>query len=261
MIFNEAMGERDTGGPIEHGLRPLVSLRRVSRFYKPEKSALFDISFDVFAGEFVYISGSSGAGKSTLLRMLYGSEEPDTGAVFFAGHDIRKLRPVAISLLRRQIGIVLQDFLLIPNATVERNVGLPLEVSGAAPAQTARRVREVLKWVGLEKHLGELAGTLSGGEQQRVAIARALVGSPKLILADEPTGNLDAYNADFALELLEEASAEGAAVILATHDRMLMAARPHRVIALENGRLVGMSSQGPDGGRKAPPRGGLQRVG
>ncbi len=255
------MRERATEDSVERSSAPLLSLRRVSRFYKPERPALFDVSFDVFPGEFVYVCGASGAGKSTLLRLLQASEEPDTGAVIFGGHDIRNLRPVAISLLRRQIGIVFQDFFLVPEATVERNVGLPLEVCGVAPAQIAQRVRQVLKWVGLERHLGDLAGSLSGGEQQRAAIARALVGSPKLILADEPTGSLDAYNADFALELLEEASVRGTTVILATHDRMLMASRPHRVIAFENGRLVGMSSPGPrtEPGRRNDTS--LQKVG
>lgn len=223
----------------------LVSFRRVSRFYKPEKPALFDISFDIYPGEFIYVAGTSGAGKSTLMRLLHAGEKPDTGAVFFGGHEITRLRRSAIAVLRRSMGVVFQDFLLIPDLTVTSNVGLPLEISGFSRTEIEQRTADMLQHVGLGGRGGELAGDLSGGEQQRVAIARALIGQPELILADEPTGSLDAYNADFILDLLEKTTSRGTTVILATHDRMLMAARPHRTLALEQGRMVGMSPKEP----------------
>jgi cell division transport system ATP-binding protein len=241
--------------------RPLVSLRRVSRFYGTTRSALFDVSLDIAPGEFVYITGPSGAGKSTLLRMLGALETPDTGRVMFNGHDLASLKRSAISLLRRSMGIVFQDFRLVPELTVAANIALPLEVIGLSRDDIARRVDEVLERVGLEGRQRERAGELSGGEQQRIAIARAIVSRPELILADEPTGNLDAYNGDFVLDLLEQTAAGGATVVLATHDRMLMAARPHRTLALKNGRLMGMSSQSSDEKVHARPDNRLRSIG
>ncbi len=223
---------------------PLVSFRRVSRFYRSDRAALFDISFDIHEGEFIYIAGSSGAGKSTLLRLLHATEMPDTGAVLYGGHDITSLKRQAIAVLRRSMGVVFQDFLLIPDLTVAANIGLPLEVAGASRSTIRGRVEEVLEQVGMTARGKELAGGLSGGEQQRAAIARALACEPEIILADEPTGSLDAYNADFVLDLLEKTARKGTTVVLATHDRMLMAARPHRTLAIDQGRMVGMSSDG-----------------
>ncbi|MCP4606655.1 MAG: ATP-binding cassette domain-containing protein [Proteobacteria bacterium] len=214
----------------------------MSRFFKPERAALFDISFDIHPGEFVYIAGTSGAGKTTLLRLLHAVELPDTGNVLFNGHNIASLKRSAIAVLRRSIGIIFQDFLLIPDLTIGANVSLPLEVAGVSRSVIRRQVDAVLEQVGLSGRREERVEGLSGGEQQRTAIARALVGEPELILADEPTGSLDAYNADFILDLLEKASKRGTTVVLATHDRMLMAARPHRTIALDQGRIIGISS-------------------
>lgn len=223
---------------------PLVSVSRVSRFYRADRPALFDVSFDVAQGEFIYVAGPSGAGKSTLMRLLHLSELPDTGTIYFAGHDVTQLRRSAVSVLRRSMGVVFQDFRLIEDSSVEANIGLPLEVMGTSRAAIRRRVEEVLERVGLPGRASEPVKGLSGGEQQRVAIARALIGNPSLVLADEPTGSLDTYSANFVLELLEEVAQRGATVVLATHDRMLMAARPHRTIAFEGGRMVGMSSDG-----------------
>jgi len=222
----------------------MITLQRVSRFYKPDKPALFDLTLNIDEGEFVYIAGASGAGKSTLLRLLHLDEEPDTGRILFLGHDITRLQGSAISVIRRSMGVVYQDFKLIDDMTVAANIGLPLEVLGFSPRAITARVNEVLEQIGLPGLGGEMAGGLSGGEQQRVAIARALVGNPKLILADEPTGSLDTYSANFVLDMLETVSEAGATVILATHDRLLMAARPHRTVAFEAGRLVGVSSEG-----------------
>lgn len=234
---------------------PLVSLRRVSRFYRPDRPSLFDISFDIHPGEFLYVSGVSGAGKSTLIRLLHCAEQPDTGSFAFLGHDVSRLEPKAISVLRRSMGVVFQDFRLIEDLSVEANVAVPLEVAGLSRARIRKRVAEVIERVGLGGRSREIAGTLSGGEQQRVAIARALASEPTLLLADEPTGSLDAFTADFILDLLEEATGRGAAVVLATHDRMLMAARPHRIVALEGGRMVGLT-----GDDRAPAAVGLQQV-
>jgi len=223
---------------------PLISLRRVSRFYRPDRPALFDVSLDVWRGEFAYVTGASGAGKSTLLRILHLAEPSDTGALFVNGHDVAGLRRGAVSVLRCSMGVVFQDFRLVDDLSAASNVALPLEVRGASRAEIARRVEEVFDRVGMGGRGDELAGGLSGGEQQRVAIARALVGDPEIVLADEPTGSLDAFSANVVLDMLEDVSRRGTTIVLATHDRMLIAARPHRVIAFDGGRLIGMSSTG-----------------
>ncbi len=224
---------------------PLISFKRVSRFFRSDKAALFDISFDIYPGEFVYITGPSGAGKSTLLRLLHAVEAPDTGDVFYCGHSISSLRRSAIAVLRRSIGVIFQDFLLIPDLTIEANIGLPLEIAGISRVAIRQQVNAVLEQVSLTGRGQERVDGLSGGERQRVAIARAIIGKPELILADEPTGSLDAYNADFILDLLEKTAKNGTTVVLATHDRMLMAARPHRTIAIDHGRIIGESSNTP----------------
>jgi cell division transport system ATP-binding protein len=216
---------------------------------------LFDISLDINKGEFIYIAGPSGAGKSTLLRLLHLAEVPDTGTVLFHGHEVGTLRRSAIAVLRRSMGVVFQDFRLVDDLSVEANVALPLEVLGFSRPRMRERVGEVLERVGLGGRGADLAAGLSGGEQQRVALARALVGGPDLVLADEPTGSLDAYSADCVLDLLESVAAAGATVVLATHDRMLMAARPHRTAAFEGGRMVGLT---PVMSRRAAAAGGGQ---
>jgi cell division transport system ATP-binding protein len=221
---------------------PLVSFRRVSRFFSPERAALFDISLDISSGEFLYVAGPSGAGKSTLLNLLHAHETPDTGTVYYCGHDIAKLKRTAVAVLRRSMGVVYQDYRLVPDLTLAANVGLPLEIAGSSRQTIRTRTEEILEIVDLAGRGAELAGALSGGEQQRAAIARALIAEPEIVLADEPTGSLDAYNADYILDLLERAVENGTTVVLATHDRMLMAARPHRTIALDHGRIVGMTS-------------------
>jgi len=217
-------------------------MRRVSRFYRKDRAALFDISFDLQKGEFLYVAGPSGAGKSTLLRLLHLTELPDTGQLLFAGHDVSGLRRSAISVLRRSMGVIFQDYRLVEDLSAAENIALPLEVLGMRPREIGYRVDELLERVELDGRGREPAGSLSGGEQQRVAIARALVGRPELVLADEPTGSLDAVAADFVLDMLESVAAAGATVVLASHDRLLMAARPHRMVAFEKGRMVGISA-------------------
>ncbi|MBW2276838.1 MAG: ATP-binding cassette domain-containing protein, partial [Deltaproteobacteria bacterium] len=159
----------------------------------------------------------------------------------FNGHDVTSLKRSAVAFMRRSMGMIFQDFRLVEDLSVTANVGLPLEIAGLGGREIARRSEAMLERVGLSGRDDELAGGLSGGEQQRVAIARALVGRPSLVLADEPTGNLDAYSADLVLDLLESVACAGATVVLATHDRLLMSARPHRTLALDRGRLVGAS--------------------
>jgi cell division transport system ATP-binding protein len=223
---------------------PLIRFNRISKFFKPDHPALFDVSLDIEQGEFIYIAGTSGAGKSTLLGLIHLSLFPDTGALLFNGHDVSSLKHSAISVLRRSMGIIFQDFLLIDELSVAANIGLSLEVTGVSPLFINQRIKEVLDAVDLKGIENEIAGTLSGGEKQRVAIARALAPEPQLILADEPTGSLDTYSANFVLDMLEKVNEQGATVLVATHDRMLMAARPHRTVALENGKIVGMTTQG-----------------
>jgi cell division transport system ATP-binding protein len=243
-------------------VKPLVSLYRVSRFYRNDRSALFDISFDVYGGEFLYITGSSGAGKSTLIKLMGALEFPDTGRLRFNGHDIQNVKRSAIALLRRNMGIVFQDFRLVPEMSVSANIALPLEVAGLSPKLVRKKVTASLAKVGLSGRELEKARDLSGGEQQRAAIARAVAPGPELILADEPTGNLDAYNANCILDLLEKMHREeGTTVVLATHDRMMMAARPHRTVTLEKGRMTGMSSSGEPPAYRIPIAAGLKTAG
>ncbi len=229
--------------PIQSHAAPLLSLYRVSRFYRNDRSALFDVTFNICSHEFVYITGTSGAGKSTLIKILGALDMPDTGVVLFNGHDLRTLKRTAVAMLRRHMGVVFQDFKLVPDMTVFSNIALPLEVAGCYRAEIRHRVGEALEKVGLFDAVFERAGNLSGGEQQRVAIARAIVPSPEVVLADEPTGNLDAYNANFVLDLFEKLRDEGTTIILATHDRLLMSARPHRTITLEKGHITGMTPE------------------
>lgn len=189
-------------------------------------------------GEFVFVTGSSGAGKSTLLRLLYRSETVDDGRILFLGKDIARLKDDAIPFLRRNIGVVFQDFKLVPAWSVYENVAVALEVLGLPARLIRTRVGEALERVGLAGRGNDLAGVLSGGEQQRVATARAIVGEPALILADEPTGNLDPQLAIDILGLFEEVHEAGTTVVFATHDRTLLEVRPRRVVVLDEGKAL-----------------------
>jgi len=226
---------------MKESKKPLLSIKRVSRFYRKDKPALFDVSVDLFPGEFLYVAGSSGAGKSTLLKLVQRIESPDTGSIHFMDHDLEKVSEGSLPLIRRKMGIVHQDFKLLEDSTLFENVAFPLEVTGTKRSEIIERVGRTLEWVGLGNRENEIVHGLSGGEKQRAGIARAMVHSPMLLLADEPTGNLDAVLADEMMDLFERASSEGTAVILATHDRLLMASRPHRALVLNNGRVVGLS--------------------
>ena len=217
--------------------QPILEVRHVSKRYRAAKPLFRDVTFEVQPGEFVYVTGPSGSGKSTLLRMVYRAETADTGTIQFCGKDVLGLSARAIPFLRRNVGVILQDFKLIGEESVYDNVALALEILGLPQREIYDRVRQALDRVGLAGYEDIPAADLSGGEQQRVAVARAVVTRPSLVLADEPTGNLDAGNAAMVIDLLEEVNAEGTTVLLATHDNMLIAARPHRTVALVEGTV------------------------
>jgi cell division transport system ATP-binding protein len=207
-------------------------------------------------GEFVFLTGRSGAGKSTLLRLLFGAERASSGEVVVDGQNVARLNRRALAHLRRRIGVVFQDFKLLPNRTVFENVAVTLEVGGTDRRETQRKVRQLLRYVDLDDRAEMLPSRLSGGEQQRIAIARALAGDPRLLLADEPTGNLDAERATDIMDLLSQANARGTTVIVATHDRqMLSRFAGRRIIALDKGRVIadGVLDVSPEMSWSQPP--------
>jgi cell division transport system ATP-binding protein len=189
-------------------------------------------------GEFVFLTGASGAGKSTLLKLIFCDEPATSGQLLLFGRNVAKVSAHAIPYLRRRMGVVFQDFKLLPLRTVAQNVALPLEVQGLPDKDIRRKVRALLRSVGLEHRAGKLPLSLSGGEQQRVAVARALAADPALLLADEPTGNLDPDRTIEVMELLSAANARGTTVMVATHDRSLLERYKRRVVTLERGQLV-----------------------
>jgi cell division transport system ATP-binding protein len=219
----------------------VIETSHLSKMYGRGIYALRDISLSVEKGEFVFLTGPSGAGKSTLLRLLLRQELPTEGSVKVAGRDLAKLTPRQAQSYRRAVGFVFQDFKLIPSKTVLDNVGLVPRVLGATSVQQQRRTFQVLKWLGLQHRMNAYPLELSGGEQQRVAIARALVNEPALILADEPTGNLDPDLSLEIMNLLRDINARGTTVLVATHNRDLMRHVGRRTIALDHGHVAEIS--------------------
>jgi cell division transport system ATP-binding protein len=218
--------------------KPLLVFEDVHKAYRADAPVLRGLNLTIERGEFVFFTGPSGAGKSTLLRLLYAAEPVDSGRILFMGRDVGRLLPESVPYLRRNVGIVFQDFKLVPNWSVWENVAVPLEVLGVPSRLLRTRVGEVLERVGLGGRGDCRADTLSGGEQQRVAVARAIVGEPALVLADEPTGNLDPQLAVDILGLFEDIHETGVTVLFATHDRTLLDIRPHRVVVLDEGKAM-----------------------
>ena len=223
----------------------MIHLSHVSKSYKTStRPALDDVSVDVDKGEFAFLIGPSGSGKSTFLRLLLREEAPSSGKLEVAGRDLTKLRQSKVSLHRRRLGCVFQDFRLLPNKTVEQNVGFALEVIGKSSSSIKKIVPEVLELVGLEGKARRMPHELSGGEQQRVAIARAFVNRPLLLLADEPTGNLDPDTSADIMLLLERINRTGTTVLMATHDNTIVDSMRRRVIELQLGKVVRDESRG-----------------
>ncbi|PIR71439.1 MAG: cell division ATP-binding protein FtsE [Candidatus Nealsonbacteria bacterium CG_4_10_14_0_2_um_filter_37_10] len=216
----------------------MIKFQKVSKIYPRNTIALEDVSFEIKEKEFVSIVGKSGAGKTTLLKLLLVEERPTQGRIFFEGKDITKIKSGKLPEFRREIGAVFQDYKLLPSKTTYENIAYALEVIGASDQEIAGDVPKVLEIVGLTERANNFPPELSGGERQRVAIARALIHRPEVILADEPTGNLDPYHTLDIIRLLLKIQEMGTTVILATHNREIINSLGKRVITLENGRVV-----------------------
>ena len=216
----------------------MIRLENVTKSYKGTTVALRDCSVDITKGEFVFLVGPSGSGKSTFLRLLLKEEEPTAGRIWVAGKDIDQLSGWKVPYLRRNIGCIFQDFKLLPNKTVYENVAFALEVIGRPKHVVESQVPQILDLVGLESKHSNLPHELSGGEQQRVAIARAFVNRPLILLADEPTGNLDPTTSVGIMRLLDRINRTGTTVVMATHDQRIVDAMRRRVMELDHGSLV-----------------------
>ena len=216
----------------------MIEARHVSKLYGRGVYALRDLSLRVDKGEFVFLTGPSGAGKSTLLRLLLRQDVPSEGELIVGGRDLAALGARQVQSYRRSLGFIFQDFKLLPSKTVIENVALVPRVLGVPLSQQQRRTFQVLKWVGLQHRMNAYPQELSGGEQQRIAIARALVNEPVIILADEPTGNLDPDLSLEIMNLLREINARGTTVLVATHDRELIRRVGRRSLTLDHGRIV-----------------------
>ena len=219
-----------------HEKSSIIRMFHVHHNYGPKK-ALIDITLDIAKNEFVFISGPSGAGKSTLLKLFYLGEPVSEGQILIDGINLARIPRKRIPHLRRKFGIIFQDYKLIPTKSVYDNLALVLEAAGTKKRLIQKKVKSVLRLVGMEDRLKALPPSLSGGEQQRIAVARAIIGDPKIILADEPTGSLDEESAEVILELLKGVHIRGATVIIATHDKTLMRKTGGHVLHLQQGRL------------------------
>ena len=222
----------------------MIRLKNVSKIYPPESVGLDAVSLHIQPGELVSIGEKSGTGKTTLAKLLFAEERPTKGTVTIGGWDISRIHRKDIPLLRRQIGMVFQDFKLLPKKTVTENIAFALQVSGTPHAHIREVVPQVLKIVNLHGFEQRYPRQLSGGEQQRVAIARALVHRPKILIADEPTGNLNTIHAREIMQLLKKINEFGTTVVLVTHDREMVNSLKQRVIALEKGRVISDQEQG-----------------
>ena len=216
----------------------LIRVDNVQKTYKNGVVALYDFNLSIQKGEFVFVIGASGSGKSTLIKMLYREEKPDKGSIFIGGINVAKLKNRKVYVLRRKLGVVFQDFKLLPKLTVYENVAFAMEVFGYEKSEIQRRVLEVLDLVGLKNKVRQYPNQLSGGEQQRVVIARAIVNEPKILICDEPTGNLDPKTSDEIMDVLEEINKLGTTIIMVTHDIDIVTKMKKRTILLDNGRIL-----------------------
>ena len=216
----------------------MIYFDKVSKIYSATSIALEDVSFTIAPNEFISLVGQSGAGKSTLLKLLLAEDRPTSGKVFFESSDVHALSRRELPFLRRRIGAVFQDYRLLPHKTAYENIAFALEAAGKSEDDIAQDVPQVLELVGLMDKAWHFPNQLSGGEKQRVAIARAIVTSPDVVIADEPTGNLDPLNTWEIIKLLEKINDLGTTIILATHDKEIINTLRRRVVTLEKGRLV-----------------------
>ena len=239
----------------------MIRLRHVYKSYGPGLDALKNVSLHVPRGEFLFVMGPSGAGKTTLLKLLYRAEVADRGSILVDGSDVTHLPEREVPFLRRRIGVVFQDFRLLPRRTVFENVAFAMRVVGAPTSEIRRRVRFVLHQVGLGRRMNDEPGLLSGGEQQRVAVARAIVNRPDILLADEPTGHLDPDLANEMVELFSLIHAGGTTILVATHDEMLVDRSKRPVIRMVRGRATAKDAASDFLNDAAPAGGGRQARG
>ena len=216
----------------------MIEMQDVMKKYSNGTTAIRNITVKIDQGEFVYVVGPSGAGKSTFIKLMYREEKASKGTLNVAGYDLMKIKNRDVPLLRREIGVVFQDYKLLMQKTVYENVAYAMQVIGKKPRETKKRVLEVLDLVVLKHKVRTFPTELSGGEQQRVAIARAIVNTPKVLIADEPTGNLDPENSREIMKLLDKINTQGTTVVMATHNSTIVNTIRHRVIAIENGRII-----------------------
>ena len=222
----------------------MIKFDKVTKIYPPNTAVLQDISFEINEGEFVSIVGKSGAGKTTLIRLILGLEDPTYGEIYFKNKNIRTADSLEIQNIRRSIGGIFQDYRLLPAKTVYENVAYIMEVEGKGNNEIKKEVPKILELIGLSDKMNNFPKELSGGEQQRLAVARALVNHPKIIIADEPTGNLDPYNTYEVIFLLKKINKAGTTVILSTHDREIINKLGKRVITLVDGKIIRDEKEG-----------------
>ena len=216
----------------------LIRISDVQKTYKTGTVALYDIDLTISKGDFVFIIGASGSGKSTLIKMLYREEKPDKGSIIIGGVNVAKLKNRKVYILRRKLGVVFQDFKLLPKLTVFENVAFAMEVFAVDKKKIQKRVMEVLELVGLKGKVRQYPNQLSGGEQQRLCIARAIINNPKLLICDEPTGNLDPDTSMGIMKVLDDINKMGTTIVMTTHNRDIVNKMQKRVIVLEEGKIV-----------------------
>ncbi len=216
----------------------LIRMLNVKKTYKTGTTAIYDLNLSIEKGEFVFIIGATGCGKSTLIKMLYREEKPSSGKILVGGLDVGKIKNRKVYKLRRKIGVVFQNYQLLPNSTAYENVAFALEVLGLPKDEIHTKVMKVLDLVGLKNKAKQYPNHLSGGEQQRVAIARAIVNGPKILICDEPTGNLDPKTSMEIMEVLEAINELGTTILMVTHDIEIVKKMKKRVILLDSGRVV-----------------------